>query len=212
MSGLITVNEQTTVNVGSLSFTEQIAILGNLAIQGKYSLPVAQPGVTATAGGITSGTLTMTNSSHGIVNAQRIDVYFPSGGWIIGVTVTGVSGVTVTVGATGTFGGGASAYPTTGQAVIVATPQQINLTLTGSNAQLIVLQNLDTVAANSALFGFYAGSTEDFMIELLGGRLYEWDATNGVTNPISGDSITALYVSHNNTANAVVLQVGIATN
>jgi hypothetical protein len=194
------------ISIGGSSFTEQKTLSGSLSMYQEFQVQVAQPGVVASGGTTTSGSLTMTNTTHGISTADRVDVYW-SGASLIGAVVGTVAGTTVPVSG-GTYIG-AAALPANTTAVKVCKCQQGPFSMTGNN--LVALVNSVggvMVAGDLATFCFQNGSSVVYTLQVGPGVADPWYSGNGHTNPLAGVTPTQIFYSHNKTDSAPTLKTG----
>jgi len=189
---------QKTMNLGGITFNQSSAPTGDGMIVHSVSIAPADAGNLTTRTDDDTGIVTVDDSGHSFVELDRVDVYW-SGGCRRGMDVGTVSGSTVAI-----DGGSGDNLPVEDTEVTIMEPIAFDVSLLGTNAVAILL-----ATAKLGQFTFCASDdTEHFQKELGEGDSYEWHSGNGTTNPITGDQIDIVYVSHGDTA-AVTMKVGV---
>lgn len=155
----------------------------------------AQPGVLTTHTTDTTGSLTMTNSAHGIITGQRIDVYW-AGGQCYGAVAGTVSGNVVPI---ASVSGGAD-LPASSTAVTVGIPVSAAFNVVGNNLTMLAAV---PGAGQAAYFVWNNGSADQLAQFVTAGGSYEWDNSQGSSSPLAGNAPTVVWIGHNNAANAV---------
>lgn len=185
---------------GYMSGSQSIALNDNEGITANPSVPAAQPAVLTTRASNTAGTLTMTNTVHGIVNGQRIDLYW-AGGQCYNGTVGTVSGTSVPF--TAVVGGNNLPIATT--AVMVGIATQVGCAFTGNNLTALVC---NTGTGPTQAYAVFNNGSSDVAAIPLGNlnELYIWYAGDGITNPLAGATPTLVFLSHNYITGAVTDQ------
>jgi len=147
----------------------------------------AKTGQLTTRTSDTVGTLTMT-AGHGIVDANRIDLFW-SGGARIGVIVGVVSVNSVPI-----TGGTGDNLPANLTQITAKVAEAFGPAFVGTDAQGLFL----VAPANAdAVFAFtQADNTLIFAKRVAAGDMYAWDVQSGVTNPITGQTVGKIYISH----------------
>lgn len=177
--------ESTIISTGEVFNTDDIAVLP------------AQPGTLTTRSDANTGTLTMTNSSHGIITGQRVDLYFSNGLCQRNVTVGTVSGVSVPI----DLGIGDN-LPIATTAVKVGIAVKRAFPVVGNNVLIMAFQS--PVEAN---FTIVDGSeVEQTHFYNAGGKVNSWHSTDGTTNPLAGVTSVSIWVSHSDTTASHDLQ------
>lgn len=176
-----------TIVDGGEQFSENVTITGDAKVVANPTVLAAQPGVLTTRTDGVTGTLTMTNSSHGIVTGQRIDIYW-TGGQCWGATVGTVSGTSVPF---ATVQGG-TALPIATTAVKVGIPIKTEIALDGEDVQSFFLYT--TVAG---YFVWTESGTDGPATYVGASRLSSWKSGDAATNPIlAKTTITGIWMSH----------------
>lgn len=195
-------SRQNTVNVGGSRYTttENIDADSTLKVE-KKSQPVAKTGTLTTRTDNTTGTLTMT-AGHGIITGDKIDIYW-TGGSRRGVTV----GTVATNSVPFSLGAGDN--------------------LPGNNSPVTVMvQNSEVVAitgANVTAIAFYCDGkatlqlTTSGDVEILGttvpaGGSYIWTLGSGVTNPVTGQTIGKVKMTHGDSVSPRTMRAHILSN
>lgn len=181
------------ITINSRTYSIQGNVASDVAPQVDVSLAAAKTGTLTTRTDATTGTLTM-SSGHGITTGARLDFYWDiSGvkGKRIGVTVGTVSTNSVP------FSGGAGDdLPVNNSAITAQVPDQENITLTGSNVVLITFQ-LPAPTGERATVVLASAGADELQINLDETTdTYIWSTQDGSSNPISGDTITKVFLSH----------------
>lgn len=186
-----------SITIGGKTYTQQRTLSGGLPLVRSESVPAAKAGTLSARTDNDTGTATL-GASHGIVDGDRVDVYW-DGGRRYGMTVGTVSGTSVPV-----DGGAGDNLPVLTTVIQVAVAQEKTLSFTGNSAQAIV--------ANSPAAGlviFCSGTnTAELVLDLDAGETYLWDESGAVANPLLGDTITKFFVSHKDTSAAKVIAAG----
>lgn len=187
----MTFNKTTT---GLVNTSEVVTITDdNGIIASPASIPAAQPGSLTTRTDNTHGTITATNSNHGITTGQRIDLYW-TGGQAYNVTVGTVSGTSIPI----TVTGGGSNLPSSSTAVTMGISTSAPFSITGNNLQALVLSGMPS--GTNGYFVFNNGSTDVYAAFLTGGYVSGWKTGDVSTNPLASATPTLVYISHSNTA------------
>lgn len=167
------------------------------------SIPAAQPATLTTRTDNTHGTLTMTNSGHGITTGQRIDLYW-SNGQTYDVTVGTVAGTSVPITlSTGTL-------PVATTPINAGIPVQRTIAITGNNLSAALFNNPNNVLAY--VVPVAAGPTDSGPQLLQANGSYSWYTGNGITNPWAGVTLSSVWLSHNDTTAARSVQAGFLSH
>lgn len=188
-----------SVTVGGFIMSGTSVLSDNIATSVAPSVIVAQPATLTTRASNTGGTLTMTNSLHGITTGQRIDLYWGTGPtqFAYAALVGTVSGTTVPF----TLAAGNS-LPIATTAITVGIATAASLVVTGNNLTLLAM-----ATPVQGLFVFYDGTNNDYAVMLNAGAVKEWYQNSSTVNPLATYSITQVYVSHSDTLAAHTMQV-----
>ena len=151
-------------------------------------VPVAKQGQLTTRTNNTDGTITM-NPGHGLTTG-RMDLYW-SGGKRRGVTGT-VTGDSVAI-----SGGAGDNLPAQNSTIYAVNPAVETFNVVGNNASALLLGGDAGVTYQVVLAT--SGDAEILNPTLVDTGLeagYEWVSGSGVTNPIAGQTVAKIYVSH----------------
>jgi hypothetical protein len=190
-----------TMALGGVAFNENpgSTVTGDAMIVHSLSVGVttSADGTLTTRTSDTAGTLTMDDSGHGIETGDRLDIYW-TGGVAYGATVGVVSGASVPF----TLAEG-DVLPSALTDVTAFVPVELDIGVLGTNVVAIILHT--TI---HGMFVFDDAGGIELAKELGDGVTWSWREDNGEANPITGDTITKVYVSHDGDA-AATMKVGI---
>jgi hypothetical protein len=180
-------------SVGNLSFIARKTVNGNAAVIQSQQIAAAQAGTLTTRTDADTGVITMDASGHTITVTPTVAVYWTDATSGLtkcrrGMTVSDVSGDEVTI-----DGGSGDDLPALSTAVMVAIEVSMNADVTGDDVKAVFCH---TAAYGQFIFADNSG-TELLVIELGAGYVYQWQLGNGTDNPVAGDSIGQVLVSHN---------------
>ncbi len=179
--------------IAGLNFTISTTLSSDLATTFSEEVAAAKSGSLTTRTDTNTGTLTM-ESGHGITTGVRLDLYW-DGGRRYTVLVGTVSGTSVPIDL-----GGGDDLPAVSTEVTAMVPTEEALVVTGDNVTSIA-GGCDTtgtiVFCDNSYVVLHA-------IELESGTTpsYVWNSADGGTNPLAGDSVTKVLLSHSDAANA----------
>jgi hypothetical protein len=185
-------------SIGGKSFSESKSISGDAAIVHEEAIAAADPGALTTRTDADTGVVTVDESGHGITDSDEVDVYW-DGGCRRGMPVSSVSGALVTI-----DGGSGDDLPTQDTVVAIVIPFELDVTVLGTNVKAIVLF---TQARGQFVFEDAGG--EELAKELGDAVVWAWHDEDGTDNPITGDSIIVVKVSHDDTTQSRTMRVGI---
>lgn len=172
------------------AFSLSTTISSGLGTPFSETLAVAKAGTLTTRTDDNTGSLTMAGG-HGITDGQRLDVYW-SGGTRRGMTVGTVATNVVPI-----DGGAGDVLPSAATAITAQVPIENPVVVTGDD---IVAIGLRFPLGGIAVF---ADASD---VELLAVTLtttlttYTWVAADGGTNPLAGDAVAKVFISHGSTA------------
>lgn len=154
------------------------------------NIPIAWAGSLSTRTDNDTGTVTMNDAGHLITTGSRVDVYW-NGGQRRGMTVGTVAGTSVPI----DLGSGTN-LPNQGTAIIVATAQQFAFSFSGSN-----IAGLACASDARGTIVICSGTVTEELSKIFSGPdAYGWTSSDSEANPIVGDTITFIYMSHADTA------------
>lgn len=186
-----------SVSIGGKSLSETSNIDTDGAIVQEVSVSPGETGTISDRTDDDTCDIDIDESGHTFTDGERVDVYWASG-CRRGMTIGTVSGNTVPI-----DGGTGDALPVLSTAVTLVKPVQLDIGFVGTDAKSIALY-----AQTHGLFVFDNTGTEHLAVELEDGKVYIWTNGSGTDNPITGDTIVSVYVSHDGTA-AATMRVGI---
>jgi len=182
MSVQMTVSK--SAKAGGISFPETRTLTDEGVIAHDVSVPAADAGSLSTRTNATDGVLTMDDSGHGITQDDRVDIFWV-GGSCRGANADTVSGATVEF--SGAIG---DDLPTQGTEITAIVPTELDVAVLGTNVSAISMY-----AEEMGHFVFDDGAEEWFQ-RLGSGVVRIWHESDGEDNPITGDTIATVYVSH----------------
>jgi hypothetical protein len=185
---------------GAPSVTSTNVYNANYNVVSNPTVLIGQPASLTTRTSGTAGSLTMTNTGHGIVTGQRVDLYW-NGGQCYGATVGTVSGTTVPI----TNVNGGSALPTMGTAITVGPTASTPFNVVGNN-----MQTLYSFAPNGGYIVYNNGTTDVYASYLGAGEVDCWQPTDVRANPLATFTTTIVYMSTPYTVGNVVGQLAVA--
>jgi hypothetical protein len=190
----LTVNYGKSVTVFGDQYPTTPTVTAALAVPFNLSLPAAKAGSLTTRGSNTAGTLTM-DPGHGFLTAGRLDLYWSGGsrrGILIGTVATNSVPFT---------GGAGDNLPTAATAITAMVPSEEAVVVTGDDVAGIVLYG-----ASGGTFTFTddADAEVHAVVLTVATPAYTWLSVDGPTNPLAGDDVAKLYLSHGAAAAATV--------
>lgn len=190
--GLVTVQINRSCS-GYVQGNQTITVTDDNGITANPTIIAAQPGVLTTHTTNATGTMTMTNSSHGLTTGQRVDLYW-TGGQCYGAVLGTVSGTTVPIASVS----GGSNLPASSTAIVVGIATSVPFSLIGSNLQALV-----ATGPQQGYFVYNDGTSDDLAILIVAGGVSIWAVQDPSVNPLAGDTPTKVYVSHSYTVGSV---------
>lgn len=176
--------------VAGMAFNNSDSYTADNAVIANDSLAAAKTGTLTTRTSNTAGTLTMT-TGHGITTGQRLDIYW-SGGSCYGATVGTVATNSVPfTGASGTV------LPAQDTAITAMVPSLETFDLVGDDCVVLAAGG---DAACTILF--VNGGTVHLAVVKTSAGAYVW-FTGDTTNPIAGDTVTDVYLSHGSSSGTI---------
>lgn len=193
-----TISKTTTVIKSSRTYSSPTTITSTGEIEQITNTGTAKTGTLTTRTDNTSGTLTM-SSGHGIQTGDKIDIYW-SGGKRYNVTVGTVSTNSVPI---SSGSGDNLPVATTTLTAMVATA--LTFGLDGDEAEAILCASSPGIRAT---ISFFATSTLELAVNLDASNnyVYFWDEPSGITNPVAGDAITSVKITHESSTTAAVVE------
>jgi hypothetical protein len=193
-----------TVSIGGSRFNQSSAITGDGEIVHDISMSAGSGGSLTTRTDDNIGVVTADSSVHAFVTEDRVDVYWYDADDVVsgcrrGMEVTGASGAEISI-----DGGSGDNLPTQGTTVRIIEPIALDVSVLGTNVNAIALY---TVAYGQFVF-IDDGALEALAKEVGSGRTWMWQNDSGEDNPITGDQIETVYISHSGSV-ATTMRVGI---
>ncbi len=198
MAGQFTGSYKRAFNVAGLSFGINSSVDSSLAIPWDESVAAAKIGQLTTRTSDTVGTLTM-NASHGIITADRLDIYWTisGGGRRYGVTVG-----TVSVNSVPFSGGAGDNLPVNLTAITAMVPTSLPIVITGNDVVSIAT---NCPVGGTVVFADASNVTLHPVLATSSIPTYVWTSVDGGTNPLAGDALAKVFLSHGSSAAASVL-------
>lgn len=191
---------QSTVNmngtVGGVSFSKTLSRTHNGQIGQSVSVAAAKTGTLTTRTDNDTGVATMT-TGHGFATSDLLSVYW-SGGMRRNMVAT-VAGDSVTI-----DGGQGDNLPIATTALTVMEEVVIDADVVGDLVNIIAF-----ASDRRCCVQLMAGSTPELAMVLPANEPYIWALGGGSANPIAGDTITSIRVSHDDSAAAHTIDIGI---
>lgn len=178
-------------SVQGRSYSVTTNVNSNAALQVDEACVPGNAGSLTTRTNNTAGEVTATSNSHTIVSNTVVDLYWATGSRR-GVDVGTVSGTAIPL-----TGGQGDNLPVANTNVVVSTVSEVLTSVNGTGALGIVI---DVTGSVDGMYSFMAGSSETFGGRLNAGLDYIWFSGSGVTNPVTGATITKVRFSQGGTA------------
>lgn len=184
------------------TYESSVDVAAELADKFDKSLAAAKTGTLTTRTDNDTGVLTMT-AGHGITTGARLDVYW-DGGSRAGMTVGTVATNSVPI-----DGGTGDNLPAATTAVTAMVPAEEEFFVTGDDAAAIGVQTTASVAT----VVFADGSDAELAKATVeNGVDFSWTDQDGSTNPLTGDAVEKVYVSHGDSSGSKTVRGVVARN
>lgn len=189
-----------TADIGGVTFLQPLKTLtgpGVELVDPQNGIPIAWTGTLSTRTNNNTGTITMADAGHLITTGSRVDVYWDVAG-VKGVqracTVGTVAGTSVPI----SLGVGDN-LPPQSSTVQVCIAVETAFSFAGSNLVALALggEGRCTIVVASG------SVTEELFKVFTEAGCYIWTNLDSETNPVVGDTITKVFMSHNNTLTPV---------
>jgi len=194
-----------TYSVGGVSFPTNKSIVNDAAIVQAPSLPAAESAELTVRTNDTEGSLTVAGGSTNVQTGNRIDLYWVENGVLKaarGATAGAVAGDVVPF--TGLTG---DVLPVATTTVTVAISVEADLgALLGDNVNGILFQ----CPARATFVVAGGDDVEDFSKVLDAGVAYAWFEGVGEDNPITGDTIAKVFISHADESGSQIVKSAFA--
>lgn len=193
-----TMVQQSTVTLAGRPFGSTKSVTGGLDFVREASVPAAKAGTLSARTDNDTGNATL-GAGHGITDGSRVDVYW-DGGSRRGMTVGTVAGTTVPL-----DGGAGDNLPAASTVIQVAVAVEKKIPIEGDD--LVGLAFYTDAKGTFVLTG--DDDVEDYsrVIEATGNSV--WRDGDPDANPIVGDVITKVYMSHADTTGSKTMRVGV---
>lgn len=176
--------------IGGKTYVSETTVDAELAVEFDKNLGAAKEGDLTTRTDNDTGILTM-DAGHGITTGARLDVYW-TGGRRYGMTVGTVATNSVPI-----DGGTGDNLPVVSTAIVAMVPAEESVAVTGNNVAAI---GVKTNTGGRAIVVIADGSDAELAkAEVTSGEDYVWTDQDGTTNPLSGDTVAKVFVSHDDT-------------
>lgn len=188
--GLVSGTYTQNLSINGVTANTNLTVSGEQNVGANPTVLAAQPGTLTLRTSTTVGEITMTSGSHGIITGQRVDLYW-SGGKCYGAVVGTVAGSVVPIASVA----GGDVLPVLSTVINVGIPNDVKFDLIGNNMQGLVIY--------SPVEGYVIladNSTNHHVQYLAAGGGYAWATGSGVTNPVAGDTLTKVWMSHSSTS------------
>lgn len=201
MAGAITASRNFTQIIDGAAFNNSDSTTGDTATKASTTLSAAPTGTLSTRTSNTAGTLTMA-TGHGITTGARLDIYW-SGGSCRGATVGTVATNSVPfTGATGTV------LPAQDTAITAMVPDEEVFNVVGNNAVVVAAAG---DAAFTVVFADGSNVEKHYVVKTAAGAGV-WFSGDDATNPLSGDTVTKVFLSHGSSAGSVNVRATVLVN
>lgn len=186
MLGMAELNVSTSYS-GEVIAGSDRAVDYESAIKSLGDVPAALVSSLTTRTNATTGTLTLA-TGHGVTTADKIDLYW-GGGKRYGVIAGTTTSTTIPI-----SGGTGDDLPDALSSINVGKIVEQPFPITGATLQWLVLQ---TSTAGYIKLVEHSGTTRTFHLTqyVESGTAYGWDIDSGLTNPITGDTVTHVHIS-----------------
>ena len=187
-----------TITVAGVPKSERTTISAEEVKRIEIDVPAAKPGELTTRTDNDTGTLTM-ESGHGIITGDRLDLYW-DGGCRRGITVGTVAGLSVPI----DLGAGDN-LPLVNTEITAMVPIEQNLDLIGDDMVFLM-----TFGEAESQFVFVdSGDVELLYKHNVGDICQEWYSDLDPTNPLDGDTVDLVYLSHADSSDEMTLSICI---
>jgi hypothetical protein len=194
--------------LNSVAFTEQSTINGAGGDIVDENLPAALACTLSTRTDADTGVLTFTTDP-GLTVGQRVDVYW-AGGCRRGMKVSSISGsgpYLVTIGTGSGDVGAGDNLPVVTTVMSVGKPVSVEFLFTGNNAVALVA----SAAAAAVIVLTDASDVELTKFVFLAAGADQWNNTMSSPNPVAGDAVAKVYLSHGDISGIKNVKIGRLT-
>jgi hypothetical protein len=194
----------TTAYGGSVpaSGTTTVIITGEASLSAAPTIPAAKEATLTTRTNDTSGVLTMT-TGHGYTTGSRCDLYWTNAdgtegncyGVVLGTVPAAPGDTAVPIASVA----GDDPLPLDETDVVICKCVEVPLAFLGNNARAIVAQ----APQARSYFVMNDGTYNLNPQHVSEGGMYYWHEELAVTNPLADDSLTRVFISHDDTNQAI---------
>ena len=195
-----------TASFGGVTFNENRTVTATGGITKEQSLPAAKTGSLTTRTSDSVGELTMT-AGHGITTGQRLDIYWDIGG-VTGHR-RGVTVGTVAVNAVPITGGTGDVLPVDESAVTAMVPVELDARFDGDEVVAIAVTG---AGPSIVVFADDADAELHFVHHPLSSQVTQYFSTSGVTNPLAGEVVDTVFISHGDSAGSKTVKIAVGVN
>ena len=190
---------QNSFTLAGKAFSESKTVAGDDAIIVESSIPAATGGTLTTRTSDTAGIITVTSHPFVVIYVINISCAYGSS---LTATVCATTKTTITFsGALGTV------LPAQDVAVTCNEQVELPFDLVGADLTALVV----FTAQKGTIIPKDAGGEELVLTLATGGSVYAWWTNNGITNPITGDTIITVTFSHDYITAAATMRIGAQT-
>lgn len=186
--------------IGGENFVQNKTLSAEAQQGRSVDVPAAKTGTLTTRTDDDTGSLTM-EASHGITTGATLDLYW-SGGSRRGLTVGTVSGTTVPI-----DGGAGDVLPSAAAAITAMVPVSEAMSVSGTNIAAIAFSHNGTEPATFKLAG--GDDVEDWAQVVPVAGVGGWHEEMPEDNPVTGDTITQVLMSHGDSTKTVRMRYGV---
>jgi len=191
---------QTIVSAAGLSVNSTISRTGTGAESHQVTLAAAVQSTGFTKTDANTGTATVA-AGHGISNGASVAVKW-SGGVRYGMAAWTSGDTTIVL-----EGGAGDDLPASDTTITIAPTTQLDLDLDGDNLELLVVHSTRAGHAHFRTTDTSGAGGSVKAIELYASEAWQWTDDSGITNPFTGDAMTAVDVANFNTSNTATLSI-----
>ncbi len=189
--------------MGGLTFNEATSLATDGQITHAVQVPPGETSILTLRTSDTVGELTIDDSGHTIDTGERLDLYWIESGVKKrrrGVVVGTVAGDVVPI-----TGGTGDILPSSSTPITASEPVELDVAVLGTNVKAILL-----FTAKNGQFVFEDVGGEVFFVQLDDNKAFSYNENEIPVNPITGDTLKSIFVSHDDPAVAQEMKIGLA--
>jgi hypothetical protein len=198
----LNVKANRSVVIDGKTYASEAEVATEVAVKFDKSLAAAKTGTLSARTDNDTGTLTM-SAGHGITTGARLDVYW-DGGCRAGMTVGTVATNSVPI-----DGGSGDNLPTATTAITAMVPAEENFVVAGDDVAAIGVQTLASPGVQAQVVFADGADAELYKAVVEKDADYSWTSGDGSTNPLAGDDVAKVFVSHGDSTGAKTVR-GVA--